>query len=150
MAVDRSAAALAVAAANARRHGVERRLLPVQGDWTGALRGPFDLVLANPPYVAEGEMAGLEPEVAVFEPRAALVAGADGLDAYRRILPALAGLLAPGGVALLELGAGQARALAEFAREQGLDVSFSRDLAGVKRCARLRLPRKERGSRDTG
>ena len=150
VAVERSATALALAAANARRHGVERRLLLVQGDWTSALRGPFDLVLANPPYVAEGEMAGLEPDVREFEPRSALVAGADGLDDYRRILPALPGLLAPGGVALLELGAGQAEALADLARAQGLEVSFARDLAGVARCARLRLPREERGSRGTG
>ncbi len=138
--VDRSAAAIAVAAANGRRHGVERRLLLVQGDWTDALQGPFDLVLANPPYVAEGEMAGLEPDVRDFEPRSALVAGADGLDDYRRILPALPGLLAPGGLALLELGAGQAEALALLGREQGLEVSFARDLAGVARCARLRRP----------
>ncbi len=147
--VDRSEAALRVAALNARRHGVLGRLGLVGGHWATALQGRFDLVLANPPYVALGALEGLEPEVAAFEPRLALAGGLDGLDAYREILPALPALLAEDGLALLELGVGQADALAGLAEAQGLEVSFARDLAGVARCARLRARPARAASPDT-
>ena len=136
--VDRSAAALGHAARNARRHGLAGRALLVQGDWGRALAGPFELIVANPPYVASGELAALAPEIARYEPRAALDGGPDGLDAYRAILPDLPRLLAPGGVACLEIGAGQAATLSSLAATVGLAVGSRADLAGIPRCLVLR------------
>jgi release factor glutamine methyltransferase len=136
--VDRSAEALAHAARNARRHGLDGRALLVGGDWGRALAGPFALIVANPPYVASGELTELAPEVALHEPRAALDGGADGLDAYRAILPDLPRLLAPAGVACLEIGAGQATALAALAEVGGFRVAVRPDLAGIPRCLVLR------------
>jgi release factor glutamine methyltransferase len=98
------------------------------------LRGPFDLVLCNPPYVRRDDIAALEPEVARYEPRLALDGGPDGLDAYRRLLPDLA-RLAPDGVGLVEIGAGQADAVAAIARRSGLvEISRRYDLSGRARC----------------
>ena len=136
--VDRSAEALAHAARNARRHGLDGRALLVRGDWGRGLAGPFELIVANPPYVASGELTELAPEVARYEPRAALDGGADGLDAYRAILPDLPRLLAPAGVACLEIGAGQATALAALAEVGGFRVAVRPDLAGIARCLVLR------------
>lgn len=135
--VDRSPAALAVAAANAARLGLASRTAFLASDWGQALGGRFDLILCNPPYVAEGE--ALMPEVAEHEPRLALRAGADGLDAYRALLPDLPRLLAPGGVAILEVGFGQAGAVAELAHGAGLSDRWHRDLAGRPRAGALRL-----------
>jgi len=136
--VDRSAEALAHATLNARRHGLDGRALLVRGDWGRGLAGPFELIVANPPYVASGELTELALEVARYEPRAALDGGADGLDAYRAILPDLPRLLAPAGVACLEIGAGQATALAALAEVGGFRVAVRPDLAGIPRCLVLR------------
>lgn len=134
--IDRSAAAQAVADGNGRRLGLagraDFRLLDwrVPG-WVEAAGGPFDLVLANPPYVPEG--ADLMPEVAAHEPAGALFAGPDGLDDHRILLPALPRLLAGGGVAVLEFGTGQADALLAMAAETGLAARIAPDLAGRPR-----------------
>ena len=130
--IDRSEAALAFARRNAERLGLAARAEIRCGDWAEGLDERFDLVLCNPPYVEEG--APLDPEVAQWEPAAALYAGADGLDAYRRLAPALAPLIAPGGVACIELGAGQAEAATRLFEAQGFAVSTRRDLAGIHRC----------------
>ncbi|MBM3564857.1 MAG: peptide chain release factor N(5)-glutamine methyltransferase [Alphaproteobacteria bacterium] len=136
--VDASAAALAVAEANARRLGFSARAEWREGDWAEGVEGRFDLVVANPPYVATGDWASLPPEVRDHDPRRALIAGDDGLGAYRRIVPALVRLLAPAGTACLEIGRGQGKALAVMAREQGLRVlGIRRDLAGIERCVVL-------------
>ena len=82
--------------------------------------GPFDLIAANPPYIAEDEMPGLSPEVRDWEPRMALTPGGDGLDAYRAIVADLPRLLAPGGRALLEVGPTQAGAVAALLTAAGL------------------------------
>jgi len=132
--LDRSPEAAKVAALNAHRLGLGARAAIVVADWSSALRGTFDVVVANPPYIPEGDLAGLAPEVAVFEPRTALVAGADGLDDYRRIVRTLPDLLAPGGLVALEVGSGQAGAVAGLLSAQGLVVSATvRDLAMVER-----------------
>jgi len=136
--VDRSAEALAVARRNLDRHGLAPRARLLRGSWADALAGPFDLVVANPPYLPTGEIAGLEPEVAHHEPRAALDGGQDGLDAYRELLPALPRLLAPEGVACVEIGAGQGEPVAKLARATGLRVAGRSDLAGILRCLVLR------------
>lgn len=116
-ALDRSAAALEVARANAARHGVEARITFHEGDFAeppAAWRGAMSLVVANPPYVAEAEWSTLEPEVRDHDPRQALVAGPTGLEAYAALVPAALALLAPGGYLLLELGQGQAERVREM------------------------------------
>ena len=131
-AVDASSAALAVARGNGARLGLAVEWLA--GDWFEPVRGRrFELIVANPPYVAEGD-----PHLAALrhEPRAALVAGADGLDDLRRIAAASSTRLADGGWLLLEHGHEQADAVRKMLREQGLcDVATRRDLAGLPRCS---------------
>jgi len=132
-----------VAAGNARAAGLDGRAAFLCADWADALDTPpyFDLVLANPPYIATAGIAGLMPEVAAHEPRAALDGGADGLAAYRAIVPALPRLLARQGVAVIELGAGQEAALLALAAAAGLEhVGTRADLGGIARALMLRLP----------
>lgn len=134
--VDRSEAALGYARANARGFGA--RAAFVRGDWTAALSGTFDLILCNPPYVEAD--AALPAEVAAHEPASALFAGADGLDDYRRLAPAIAALLAPGGVAAIEIGADQRHGAGALFADAGLAVACRRDLGGRDRCLILTRP----------
>ncbi len=139
--VDRIAAAAALAARNAAANGLAGRAAFLCADWAAALAGRFDLILSNPPYIESDTIATLMPEVSRYEPRAALDGGADGLDAYRALLAALPALLAPGGVAILELGMGQADALAGLARSAGYcDPVLHQDPAGIARAAVLAFP----------
>ena len=138
--IDRSLAALAVAAANAARAGLGARAAMRHADWEQAgwmagLDGPFDLVLANPPYVETG--AALAPSVREHEPAGALFAGPEGLDDYRLLLPQLPALLAPGGLVLVEIGADQADAVSAIADGAGLAAALHRDLAGRPRVLAL-------------
>ncbi|MGH6917003.1 MAG: peptide chain release factor N(5)-glutamine methyltransferase, partial [Geminicoccaceae bacterium] len=137
--VDASAEALAVAEANARRLGLAARALFAAGDWGRGLDGPFDLIVSNPPYVREPDWPGLQPEIRGFEPRAALLAGPDGLDAYRALAPDCLRLLATDGTLALEIGLGQAAAVRAILAAHGLDVvERCRDLAGLERCLIVR------------
>jgi release factor glutamine methyltransferase len=139
--VDLSPAAAALAARNARACGLAERAMMLCADWNAPIGGTFDLVLANPPYIRTTELAGLMPEVAHHEPSRALDGGADGLGAYRRIIPGLIGLLAPAGVAVLELGQGQADDVAGLALAAGFaPPGRRRDLGGVERALVLRRP----------
>jgi release factor glutamine methyltransferase len=131
--VDISPAAAALAARNARSCGLADRAAFIAGDWAAALDGRFDVVVSNPPYIAGGAIAGLMPEVGGFEPRRALDGGADGLDAYRVLIGALPTLLAPGGLAVLELGAGQDGAVCALAAGAGFGAGLRADLGGVPR-----------------
>ena len=134
-AVDVSPAAAAIAAANARRAGVAERVTVVVGSWTAALdpAARFDIVVSNPPYVPTAAIATLAPEVRA-EPVLALDGGADGLDAYRALAPDAAARLVPGGQLLVEVGAGQAEAVAAIFVAAGLgEVAWHADLAGVAR-----------------
>jgi release factor glutamine methyltransferase len=133
--LDRAGAAAALAAANARRLGLAGRARFVVGDWAAPLAGRFDLVLCNPPYIESDSIPSLAPEVARHEPASALDGGRDGLDAYRAVLAALPGLLAPaGGRAVLELGRGQRGAVEALARGAGLrPLGCRADLGGVER-----------------
>lgn len=135
--IDRSAAALAVAKANAGALGLAGRAAFREGDWAQGLEGRFDLILCNPPYIPDGE--ALMPDVALFEPAGALFGGADGLDPYRLLLPEVPRLLAAGGVALFEFGVGQAGALLALAAEAGLEADVAPDLAGRPRALVVRL-----------
>ncbi|TQF83152.1 peptide chain release factor N(5)-glutamine methyltransferase [Elioraea sp. Yellowstone] len=144
--IDLSAAALAVARANAARCGLAERALFLCGDWSAALGGGFDLVLANPPYVATADIATLDPEVRDHDPRAALDGGPDGLAAYRAILADLPRLLDRSGLAVIELGAGQAADVAGLARTAGLaTVELRQDLGGIPRAIALRHAEKTVG-----
>lgn len=140
--VDVAADAAALAARNARANGLASRAMMLCGTWADALAGRFDLVLANPPYIETQAIGGLMPEVAEHEPRAALDGGADGLDAYRAIIAALPALLAPDGVAVLELGQGQAAEVAKLAVASGFPVpGLRQDLGGIARAMVLRTAR---------
>jgi release factor glutamine methyltransferase len=132
--VDRAPAAARLAARNAAANGLGAQAAFLAGDWDAALSGAFDLVLSNPPYIAADEIAALMPEVARHEPRLALDGGPEGLDAYRRILARMPALLAPGGRAVIEIGAGQRAAVESIGRAAGLEaLSASSDLGGVDR-----------------
>jgi release factor glutamine methyltransferase len=132
--IDIEAAAVAVAAANAAAAGVASRARFVVGDWGAALAARFDIIVCNPPYVAQPDLDGLAPEVG-YDPRRALDGGRDGLDGYRQLAPATPRLLAPGGVAFFELGFGQREAAAAlFAAAGGRLVGVRADLAGIERC----------------
>ncbi len=110
------------------------------GDWGSAVAGRFDLVVSNPPYIPSADIAALMPEVRDHDPRLALDGGADGLGAYRAILADLPRLLPPAGVAVLELGFGQAGAVSELAGAQGFRVQDIRaDLGGIPRAMVLGL-----------
>jgi len=125
---DLSPDALAVARGNARALGVGARADFRQADWFGGVAGRFDLVVSNPPYIAEAEMAALSPEV-LHEPRMALTPGGDGLDAYRAIACGLLPHLAPGGRVLVEIGPAQGAAVSALFRAAGLaDVTILTDL----------------------
>ena len=132
-AIDISEDALAVARQNAERNNVQVTFL--QGDLLTPLEGePFDLIASNPPYVAETDKPSLSAEVRDYEPSAALYAGADGLDIYRRLIPqAFRGLLAGGHIAL-EVGFGQAKAVAAILEQRGFfDLQYIADLQGIPR-----------------
>lgn len=134
VAVDLSPAACAATRGNLARCGFAGRSLVVRGDWDAAVDGLFDLVVSNPPYIVSLEIGGLAPEVRQYDPLLALDGGADGLDAYRALAPVLIRRLRPGGLALLEFGAGQENDVAEILSRHGLEVSgFAHDLAGRAR-----------------
>jgi len=140
--VDAVPEAAALARRNAAALGLDGRAGFVVGCWGAALGGgPFDLILSNPPYVEAGAIPGLAPEVALHEPRSALDGGADGLDAYRALLPEIRRLLAPLGRAVVELGLGQRAAVEAIAVGSGLRTLHCRaDLGGVDRALVLAAP----------
>lgn len=132
--VDLSRQALSVAAGNAAALAVAERAVFQHSDWLRDVRGRFDLVVANPPYIAEDEMPGLSPEVRGWEPLLALTPGGDGLEAYRRILRDIGSVLAPSGRLLLETGALQGAAVAALCRGAGLQaVTVLQDMDGRDR-----------------
>lgn len=133
--VDASEAALVYARRNAERLGLSGRAEFRLGDWGQGLDERFDLILCNPPYVESG--AELPPDVARWEPAEALFAAADGLSEYRLIAPQLPRLVAPGGIACIELGAGQRDAAAPLFEAAGFVVRSFRDLGGIDRCLML-------------
>jgi release factor glutamine methyltransferase len=135
---DTSLGALLMARNNAQCLNFARAAF-VACDMAAALSGPFDLIVSNPPYIASDEITTLAPEVRDFDPRAALDGGADGLDGYRAIAASAPALLKPGGALVVELGAGQAQAVATLFSAAGLAPSPPRpDLNGAPRglCAK--------------
>lgn len=132
--IDLSARACATAARNLAALGLSSRGKIICGNWSAPLKGRFDLIVSNPPYIASAEIPGLEPEVRNHDPLLALDGGADGLEAYRELIPALPSLLAPGGVVALEFGIGQRRAVSALLEEARLmSVNVTLDLGGRER-----------------
>lgn len=136
--VDLSRAARDLTARNLARCGLLARGQVLQSDWAALGEGEFDLIVSNPPYIPTGDIAGLDPEVRDHDPASALDGGPDGLDAYRALAALLPRLLASDGVAIIELGAGQTRVVAEiFTATMRVDGA-QRDLAGIERALILR------------
>jgi release factor glutamine methyltransferase len=144
VAVDRSAAALKTAAANARRQGVERAIQFIRGDWLAPFkgRGPWmGLLVSNPPYLSASDLAGLDPGIRNYEPLEALDGGVDGLDALRVIVEQARDHLITGGWLLLEIGETQGNRVTDLARGKGFEaVQILRDLAGKDRVLKARKP----------
>ena len=144
-AVDCSFSALTVAAQNARRHGVGGRMTRLCGDLlTGVVqRECFDLILSNPPYIARMDYNDLPVEVREFEPGLALFGGGDGLEIYRRLIPASFERLSAGGYLILEMGAGQAEEVERLAVKAGfLTKTVIKDLQDIPRCLAVRKPQR--------
>ncbi len=138
MGTDISEAALDVARRNAGDIGVAAAF--VRADWYMGVRGRFDLIVSNPPYIAANEMAGLSPDVRDWEPHLALTDGADGLSAYRAIAAGARDRLNPGGHVLVEIGPTQAGAVGALFADKGADIGVIRDLDGRDRVILARFP----------
>jgi len=134
---DISPDALEVATTNAARLGVGDRCRFVATSWANGVEGAFHLIVANPPYIATGDIAALDTEVCEFDPLVALDGGADGLEGHRATLEAISRLLAPSGLGFVEIGDGQAAAFRGLAEARGLTIRLRRDLAGIERVAEI-------------
>ncbi|WP_265528086.1 peptide chain release factor N(5)-glutamine methyltransferase [Sphingomicrobium marinum] len=135
--VDVSETALDYARRNAKRIGIDGRAQWRTGDWADGVEGRFDLILCNPPYVADDD-SELDEDVRKFEPAEALFAGADGLDQYRRLIPQLPPLLADGGLCAIEIGHRQGRDVAKLLQAEGQITELRHDLGGRPRAVLFR------------
>ncbi|HAX90925.1 MAG TPA: peptide chain release factor N(5)-glutamine methyltransferase [Rhodospirillaceae bacterium] len=133
--IDKAPRAVEQATVNAKRLGLESRATFQQGDWLNGINEVFDLIICNPPYIPSHDIDTLQPEVRIHDPMAALDGGTDGLDPYRHLIPLLPQYLKAGGVALFEIGVGQAEDISRLMDENGFqDIAITRDLGGVARC----------------
>lgn len=142
VAVDLSSAALEVAAANAARHGLTGRIHLLKSDLLDALpdgETSWDVIVSNPPYVPMADRESLHPQVRDHEPAAALFAGADGLDVYRRLIPQARAALRPNGLLALEIGHGQKAGIASLLSDWK-ELRFLDDLQQIPRIALARRP----------
>lgn len=135
--IDLAAGALAVASGNAARLGLAERAAFVRASWLDAVSGPVDVIVANPPYIESAAIAGLPPEVARFDPLLALDGGPDGLDPFRAIVADSPRVLAPDGWLAVEVGAGQAEAVAGLGARNALRARIWRDFAEIERVVAL-------------
>lgn len=141
--LDRSEAALVQARKNAEESGLGGRFTTLGSDWYSEVNERYDVIVANPPYIATGELAGLPPEVRNFDPALALDGGADGLDAFDKIAKGARGHLKPCGRILIEIGYSQREAVSGLFEEAGLRIiSVHPDLGGIDRvlCAGADAP----------
>ncbi len=137
--VDASQAALAIARQNAERLHLDEKARFIRSDWLEKVDGTFDLVVCNPPYIGERERHTLSDDVLLWDPQAALFADEDGLAAYRRIAPTLGKALSETGTAFFEIGSGQEEAVSRLFSVCGFgDITFRRDIAGIRRCMIVR------------
>ena len=133
--VDISPGAVQTAQKNAGVLGFGDRVRFCASNWIDALDGQFDLVISNPPYIRADGVSDLSREVRLFDPMRALVGGADGLEAYRKILPGCHRVLRPGGVVIVEFGQGQHNEVESIMRAEGLvRIEGHEDLSGTIRC----------------
>ena len=140
LATDISPAALAVAGKNAARYDIGDRLSFAQSNWFDGVQGEFDLIVANPPYIAMEEMAGLDRDVRDFDPHIALTPGGDGLDPYRLIAAAVGRHLSPYGRLIVEIGHQQAEDVLQIFQDAGLSsLCCHPDLAGRDRVISARI-----------
>lgn len=140
LATDISPAALAVAGKNAARYDIGDRLSFAQSNWFDGVQGEFDLIVANPPYIAMEEMAGLDRDVRDFDPHIALTPGGDGLDPYRVIAAAVGRHLSPDGRLIVEIGHQQAADVLQIFQDAGLSsLCCHPDLAGRDRVISARI-----------
>jgi len=154
--IDAAPGAVALSERNARHLGLAQRARFREGSWHDGLppapdgpgaAGAWDIVVSNPPYIPSRDIAVLAPEVARHEPRLALDGGADGLEAYRALIPAAAAVLHPRGLLALEVGAGQAEAVSALLQGAGFAaLNTACDLSGTVRCVLATQARKSRGS----
>jgi release factor glutamine methyltransferase len=144
VAVDLSAAACAATRENLARCGLSQRAQVLRGRWGTPLASRFDVIVSNPPYVRAGDIATLDPEVRLHDPRLALDGGADGLDCYREIVGDLRRLLAPGGLVAFEVGFDQAASVAALLQAENLEIAgFARDAGGRDRVVAARAEQPE-------
>ena len=150
--IDIAEGAARTAARNALSLGLADRACFVVADWATAMSGKFDVILANPPYIASEALALLPREVACHDPWRALDGGEDGLRAHRTLAEAASRLLSPHGVFATEIGAGQGDAIAAIMRENSLIVDcIEKDLAGIARCVIARpAPQGRQGQKKVG
>jgi release factor glutamine methyltransferase len=134
--IDLSEAALYYAERNAARLGMADRATFRLGNWAEGVEATFDLILCNPPYVADDAETG--PGVVEYEPHEALFAGPEGLDDYRRLAPQIGSLLTPGGLAAIEIGFDQADRVSAIFEKAGLASTLALDLAGRPRALIIR------------
>lgn len=137
--VDLNFEAVRLARQNAVNLDLASRCAFLAGDWANALSAKFDLILSNPPYIERADISALMPEVSAYEPTTALDGGVSGLVAYQSIISVLPDILAENGMAVLEIGAGQARSVGETAQRHGFSVSLRKDLSGIERAVILVL-----------
>lgn len=135
--VDSSEQAIAIARQNAQQLGLSSRASFQIGDWARGIAGPFDLILCNPPYIGLSEETGAG--VAEYEPHQALFAGADGLDAYRLLADQIPPLIAPDGLAVIEIGHAQRAAVTELFSATALEIKCRQDLGGRDRALSIYL-----------
>jgi release factor glutamine methyltransferase len=137
VAIDNSADSIAVARRNAERHGVTNRVELLENDLLGGVSNMFDLIVANPPYVPDGDRLTLQAEVRDYEPASALFAGPDGLQVIERLIASAPDRLRSGGYLVFELGYGQADAVERLvqARANVKLIGLCQDLQGIPRVA---------------
>ena len=133
-AVDISEDAISMAKINAEKFNVQNKIHFLKSDWFESVRGSFDLIISNPPYIGLVEQDEIAAEVIKYDPEVALFAGRDGLEAYKRIIPKLANFLNPDGLVVLETGASQSNQVKKMMNEVGfIDAKIVKDLSGKDR-----------------
>ena len=139
-AVDISEDALLLAKLNAEKFNVQNKIHFLKSDWYDNVKGLFDLIISNPPYIGLAEQDELSDEVIKYDPEIALFAGRDGLDAYRRIIPSLSKFLNPDGFVALETGASQSNQIKIMMNTFGfIDTKIVKDLSGKDRLVAAKL-----------
>ena len=139
-AIDISEDALSQAKLNAENFNVQNKIHFLKSDWFETVRGSFDLIISNPPYIGLVEQDEIAAEVIKYDPQIALFAGRDGLEAYKRIIPNLAKFLNPNGLVVLETGASQSNQVKNMMNAVGLiDAKIVKDLSGKDRLVAAKL-----------